>query len=327
MPRRRVGVVLLVRPPWRDEIDVLRRAVGDPTLGRIPAHLTLVPPVNVRDDEMGAARDLLRWAGEAMRPITVTLGPPTTFLPTNPVLFLGVHGDVAAVDRARDLVFKPPLERPLTWPFHPHVTLLDNGDEARIVAAVDALADLRMEVTFPSVHLLEETRRGDDGARVWNPIFEARFEAPAVIGRGGLELALEVTGEPTQEARAFSAAAWEQHDVDRWGEVRPPFEQLTVVARRDGRIVGVATGEIRDGDDAYLADLVVDRSVRGEGIGAHLLAAFESEAAARGATYATLRTGAGERQHGFYLRHGYADWYPLPDWRGGRDFVQMRKNL
>jgi len=327
MPRRRVGVVLLVPPPWRDEVDALRRAMGDPSLGRIPAHLTLVPPVNVREDELERAHDLLRWAGEATKPITVTLGPPTTFLPVNPVLFLGVHGDVAAVDRVRDLVFKPPLERSLTWPFHPHVTLLDGGDPARIEAAVTALADARMEVTFPSVHLLEETRRDDDGARVWNPIFEARFEPAAVIGRGGLELVLEVTAEPTAEAQAFSHAAWQQHDVDRWGEIRPPFEQLTVVARRDGRIVGVATGELRDGVDAYLADLIVDRSVRGEGIGAHLLKAFESEAAKRGARYATLRTGAGERQHAFYLRHGYVDWYPLPQWRGGRDFVQMRRDL
>ena len=72
---------------------------------------------------------------------------------------------------------------------------------------------------------------------------------------------------------------------------------------------------------------IVDRSVRGEGVGAHLLKAFESEAAKRGATYATLRTGAGERQHEFYRRHGYVDWYRMPQWRGGRDFVQMRRAL
>lgn len=327
MPRRRVGVVLLVPPPWRDEVDALRRALGDETLGRIPAHLTLVPPVNVRDDEMDRAHDLLRWAGEAVRPFTVRLGPPETFLPVNPVLYLGVGGAVDQVDRVRDLVFKPPLERSLTWPFHPHVTLLDNGSPERITAAVTALADVRMEVPFTSVHLLEETRRDDDGARVWAPIFEARFEAPAVIGRGGLELVLEVTAGPTAEAREFSAAAWQRHDVDRWGEIRPPFEQLTVVARRDGRIVGVATGELRDGFDAYLADLIVDRDVRSEGLGAHLLKAFESEAAKRGASYATLRTGAGEPQHAFYLRNGWVDWYAMPQWRGGRDFVQMKREL
>lgn len=327
MPRRRVGVVLLVPPPWRDEIDALRRALGDETLGRIPGHLTLVPPVNVREDEMDRAQDLLRWAGEAVRPFTLALGPPTTFLPVNPVLYLGIGGDVAAVDKVRDMVFKPPLERSLTWPFHPHVTLLDNGDEDRIAAAVTALADVCMEVTFSSVHLLEETRREDDGARVWGPIFEARFEAPAVIGRGGLELQLEVTAEPTAEAQRFSERAWQQHDVDRWGEVRPPNEQLSVVARRDGEIVGIAFGELREGVDAYLANLIVDRSVRSEGIGAHLLKAFESEAAARGATYATLRTDPNERQHDFYLRHGYVDWYPLPEWRVGRDLVQMRREL
>ncbi len=47
----------------------------------------------------------------------------------------------------------------------------------------------------------------------------------------------------------------------------------------------------------------------------------------RGAAYATLRTGAGEPQHAFYLRNGWTDWYPMPQWRGGRDFVQMRREL
>ena len=44
MPRMRLGVALLVPAPQSDEIDGLRRALDDPVLGRVPAHLTLVPP-------------------------------------------------------------------------------------------------------------------------------------------------------------------------------------------------------------------------------------------------------------------------------------------
>ena len=48
MGRVRLGVALLIPPPFDREVDGLRRALDDGSLGRIPAHLTLVPPVNVK---------------------------------------------------------------------------------------------------------------------------------------------------------------------------------------------------------------------------------------------------------------------------------------
>ncbi len=50
----------------------------------MPAHLTLVPPVNVREDRLGEALAVLRRAAAATRSLTLTLGPPATFLPDNP---------------------------------------------------------------------------------------------------------------------------------------------------------------------------------------------------------------------------------------------------
>ncbi len=63
VPKRRLGVALLIPAPLDREIDGLRRAVGDGALGRIPPHLTLVPPVNVREDRLGEA--LAGWGGDA----------------------------------------------------------------------------------------------------------------------------------------------------------------------------------------------------------------------------------------------------------------------
>ncbi|MDP1806482.1 MAG: 2'-5' RNA ligase family protein, partial [Acidimicrobiales bacterium] len=134
----RLGVALLLRPPFDAEVDGMRRALGDGTLGRMPAHLTLVPPVNVREDRLGEALAVLRRAAAATRRFTLRLGPPATFLPDNPTLFLAVAGDVEAL---RNRVFVDPLARSLTWPFVPHVTLADEADPDRIAAALPALAD------------------------------------------------------------------------------------------------------------------------------------------------------------------------------------------
>jgi 2'-5' RNA ligase len=165
VPKARLGVALLIPPPLDAEVDGLRRAVGDPALGRIPAHLTLVPPVNVREVKEAVA--VLRRAAAPSRPLRLELGPPATFLPVNPVLYLSVHGELDDLHALRDRVFKPPLERDLTWPFVPHVTLADEADPARIEAALTALADYRAEVTFDRLTLLQE-----GPGRIWTPLAE-----------------------------------------------------------------------------------------------------------------------------------------------------------
>ena len=107
-------MTLPIPAPLSHEIDGMRRAMGDRARLRIAPHLTLVPPVNVRDDRMSEALNVLREAAAVTKPITVTLGPPTTFLPVTPVLYLQVGGEPAGVDavhRLRNLVFREPLAR------------------------------------------------------------------------------------------------------------------------------------------------------------------------------------------------------------------------
>ncbi|HYZ97819.1 MAG TPA: 2'-5' RNA ligase family protein [Acidimicrobiales bacterium] len=170
MPRRRLGVALLVPEPTAIEVDGLRRALGDGSFGRIPPHLTLVPPVNVREDDLPAAVDLLRAAARRARPLDLRLGPAATFHPDTPVVYLTVGGALEALAALRDDLFRPPLERTVTRPYVPHVTVADEIDPDRIPAAVTALADYVVDVRIEAVHLLEEQR-----GRVWRPIADAAF--------------------------------------------------------------------------------------------------------------------------------------------------------
>jgi 2'-5' RNA ligase len=307
VPRLRLGVALLVPPPVGAEVDGLRRACGDGALGRIPPHCTLVPPVNVREDRMSDALAHLRAAASVTRPFTVELGPAESFLPDSPVLYLAVGGDgLDALVLLRDRVFSEPLSRPVTWPFVPHVTLAEEMEARRIEASVRALANYRAEVTFDRVHLLEE---GD--GRVWTPIADIEFAAPAVVGRGGLELELAVSDTIDVEGHVFGLREW-----GPWEE-RP----LALTARRGGRVVGTAEGWTHGGV-GFLSRLLVAADCRGEGVGTQLLAAFESEATARECTRLIVRTFSDSRAERFYRGRGWVEdarW----SWVDGRVYLQL----
>ncbi len=230
MPRRRLGVALLLGGRHAAEVDGLRRACGDPALGRVPAHITLVPPVNVREDDLPAALTRLRTAAAAVRePIQVVVGPPATFLPVNPVLYLEVGGpDLPALHRVRHTVFAYPLERKLTWPFVPHVTVADGTEPARITAALAALTDFTLDVTFDRVHLLAEA-----ADRTWAAIADCPLGPADLVGRGGFEVELTTTEILDPEAAEFLA----KHGADPG---TPPY----VVARHRWNVVGTTS---RDG--------------------------------------------------------------------------------
>jgi 2'-5' RNA ligase len=166
----RLAVALLVPEPTATEIDGLRRALGE-DLDRVPPHITLVPPVNVRVEDVDAAFAVLRRAAANVAPFTVTLGPATTFAPVNPVVYLAVGGEVEPVHALHRAVLTDVLERTPTHEFVPHATIVEHTTPERIEAALVALADYRVDVRFESVHLLQQ-----DG-RAWSPIAEALLRA------------------------------------------------------------------------------------------------------------------------------------------------------
>lgn len=281
MPRLRLGVALLVPAPHAAEIDGLRRALGDDALDRVPPHLTLVPPVNVRVDTVGRALAVLRDAAAGVSPFEVTIGPPTTFAPVTPTVHLGVVGGpgAAVVHRLRDAVFVPPLERPLTHPFAPHVTLGDDVSPERLEAALVALADFTVTIGIDRVHLLQEQRHGDAHRR-WVPVADVPLGPRRIVGRGGVELEIVVSRLLDPEGLAFETGAWPD-DEPRGpaGDVPVGCEPVVVTARRRDEVVGVARGGVGPGR-VELQSVLVDPSHRRQGVARHLVAAFDHAVAA-----------------------------------------------
>ncbi len=266
----RLGAALLVPHPIAVEIEGLRRACGDGARARVVPHLTLVPPVNVSESRVGEALARLRAAATSTSDLRLTLGPPASFLPDSPTLYLQVTGEqLDVLHEVRDALFKPPLERPLTFPFVPHVTLADDMAPDRISAAVSALRDFVVDVTFERVHLLRELR--DDAGVRWSPIAGQRFGPPIVVGRGGFELELAVGDVADPDARALLGSSSDEDEPPTGG-----WTPLVVSARHRGELVGVITGATRNGCSRVDA-VVVREGERGHGIGHHLRARFVAE--------------------------------------------------
>ena len=296
--RRRLGVALLLDEPVRSEVEGLRRAVGDPTLGRMDPHITLVPPVNVRPADLPLALARLRSAAaDQPGPLLGTLGPPATFLPDNPVLYLEVGGDLERLARLRDAVFQPPLARSLTWPWVPHVTVGDGIPEARIRDGLGVLAGYATAGRFDRVVLLEE-----QAGRSWVPVADACLEPQVRVGTGGVVLeitrgrvldpevravlGLDDSAEPRVaggEGRAFAASP---------GVFPRP---IVLSARTGGEVAGAAAAWV-DFSGAHVAVLVAEARRR-QGVGGHLLAHLESAARAAGWDFEVL---AAEGPAGFY---------------------------
>jgi 2'-5' RNA ligase len=270
-PRHRLGVALLLDPPGSLEVDGLRRALGDTALGAVPAHVTLVPPVNVRAEDLGLALQVLRRAAtDQSGPIAVELGPVTTFMPASPVVYLAVGGpDLDRLARLRQAVVAGPMLRPDHWPWVPHVTLTDDAPADRIDAALASLFSYSAATVFDRVVLLEEREHR------WQPLADACLGRAAVVGRGGLELEIvegrvlgpDVMAMAVGEEAAFLAAL----------DTVPAPSSIVLTGRRLGEVVGVATAW-QDGEVGGTVEVcvLVEEPSRRQGVGRALLQALHA---------------------------------------------------
>jgi 2'-5' RNA ligase/GNAT superfamily N-acetyltransferase len=311
-----------------DEINGLRRALASTEVSRIAPHLTLVAPVNVRDEDVAAACELVRQAAFTVEPLVLELGPATSFLPLNPVFYLKVSGEQPVLDalsalasHLRSKPLAPPAAR-TEFPFVPHVTLNQHMVAERIRPALEALEGYRTTVVFEGVTLLEFS----ESKRRWHGLFEAPFSPRAIVGRGGIEIELSVSDRLDPAAAEWSRRAWQDYASQQYGPAVRPDEPFAIAGRIGGELAGVAEGEVR-GPTCRLGRLMVGTPWRGSGVGTQLLRATEDHAVERGCRRIRLEALAESRAEGFYQGRGYQTVARLPGWREERDFVLMGRAL
>lgn len=272
MPRRRLGAALLFEEPIRSELIGLRRAIGCPSLERMDPHVTVLAPVNVREDDLVVALAVMRRAAMSIAPFEVELVGAQTFAPRSPVLFLGVEGpDRDRIDSLRGAVARPPLVRLTDHEFFPHVTLHEDADGDVIAAGLVAFAHYRRAVALGRVALLQQ--RHDD--RRWVPIGEWELGRGGLRGRGGFEVSLHWASVPGPDTLTRLAEV----PVDPGTRSTVSGAELRVVeAMCDGVLAGAAEVAIASGR-WVLGRVWVRLDQRGAGIGSHLVRAIVERAA------------------------------------------------
>jgi 2'-5' RNA ligase len=246
----RVAIALLIPDPAATEIDGIRRALGDRGLDNVVPHITLIPPVNVTVERLPDVLADVRAAAATTLPITLQLGPPATFLPVTPVVYLRVAPEQdATIHELRDALYTGALARPAEHEFVPHVTITDECAPDRIDAAIEALQDYTVAVRIDRLHLLRDRA---PGPRRWNAVADMVFEAPLVVGTGGLPMEVSVTALADPEV----APLFDGEPVD----IPVGGQPIVVVARRERVIVAAARGWIAAGEPTFV-DVVGDREV------------------------------------------------------------------
>ena len=148
-----IGVAIAIPEPWATELQDYRTSVGDTTATHIPTHITLIPPAEVDDSELGTVTEHLADAAAGIAPFDIHLRGTGTFRPVSPVVFVNLAEGFSGCELLADAVRQGPLAVELDHPYHPHVTIAHHLDDPALDRAFDELADFECRFAVDSFSL------------------------------------------------------------------------------------------------------------------------------------------------------------------------------
>jgi 2'-5' RNA ligase/GNAT superfamily N-acetyltransferase len=330
-----IGVALPIPEPFLGELGAYRERFGDPLAHAIVAHITLIPPMEVAD-EQHLAEILAHLQAQAaeMEPFPLVLEGAGTFRPVSQVVFVPLADGELQVRACEAAVRRGPLERPLVFAYHPHVTVahdleaqwLDQAHEAllayRAAFEVDRFglfvrggdAVWRQVLDFPFGEAVRDPQRYDGDAVTIGALDPVEF--PALCDRLGEIVADSVaSGAGVNFLLPFSAgdgAAWWRAQA---GDVASG-RRILLVARDGGEVVGTVSLNPAEAPNqphrAELSKLLVHSADRRRGVATRLMDAAAQEARDRGYTLLTLDCVAGGPEEEFYRGLGYLPVGTIP---------------
>ena len=168
---RTIGVAIGVPEPWANELQGWRAKVGDPLAPAVPPHVTLLPPTEIDGSAAAVYQHLGRVAARQV-PFELHLRGTGTFRPVSDVVFVTVASGISECELLESEVRTGPLSRPVSFPYHPHVTVAHDIAGDRLDAAYEGLADFEAKFPVEGFTLFEH---GADG--MWRPRRDFPFGA------------------------------------------------------------------------------------------------------------------------------------------------------
>jgi 2'-5' RNA ligase len=174
MTYRDIGVAIGIPEPFRAELQGWRERLGDPNAPLIIPHVTLLGPTVILDRELPAIEGHLAAVAADGVPFHIRLRGSGSFRPLSPVVFVTLAMGISCCTALEAGVRSGPLERPLRFAYHPHVTVAHDIDDDRLDRAAQELAGYRAEFDVPGFTLYD---RGDD--QVWRELRFFPFGRPS----------------------------------------------------------------------------------------------------------------------------------------------------
>ena len=159
-----IGVALAIPEPWASELQDYRLSVGDETATMIPTHITLIPPIEVDEDDLAEVEKHLTEVASATSAFRIHLRGTGTFRPVSPVVFVTLVEGISQCEQLAKSLRRGPLDVELQYPYHPHVTIAHHLEDDALDRAFAELADFECEFEVTGFHLYVH-----DDAAGWQP--------------------------------------------------------------------------------------------------------------------------------------------------------------
>jgi 2'-5' RNA ligase len=147
-------VAIVIPSPYREELDAARDRY-EPAWGEMPAHVTVLPPIDVDVDAMPAVLRHLAAVAGSTSAFPVTLRGSGTFRPASPVVFVAVEEGAEAFERLEGRVRSGDMAVESRYPYHPHVTIAHDVGDEMLDRARDDLAPFEASIEVRSMGLYE----------------------------------------------------------------------------------------------------------------------------------------------------------------------------
>lgn len=330
-----IGVALPIPEPFLGELGAYRERFGDPLAHAIVAHITLVPPTQVADEDgLGQILAHLQVQAASMVPFPLVLEGAGTFRPVSQVVFVPIVEGEAEVRAAEAAVRSGPLDRPLSFPYHPHVTVAHDLEEEWLDQAHEALHSYRAAFEVDRLSLFIQ---GADA--VWRPVVDFPFGQSIIdpqryagdsVTIGVLDPAdfpelCDRLGDIVADAVASGAGVnfmlpFTATDGAAWWRAQAADvaagRRVLLVARDSGEVVGTVSlypaVAPNQPHRAEVSKLMVHSADRRRGVATRLMDAAAAEARDRGFTLLTLDCVAGGPEEEFYRGLGYVPVGTIP---------------